>query len=120
MCRPGSIASPKPRRGGSVLLRRLVFVAFFIEVGLLLIVLPWSAFWEQNYFARAWPALHPIFLNNFVRGGVTGLGFVNLVAGVFELTSMFAARDPNAAPLDDPDGAAADQYGKSPDARVEP
>ena len=32
-------------------MRRLIYVAFFLEVGLLLIVLPWSAFWDRNYFA---------------------------------------------------------------------
>jgi hypothetical protein len=120
MCRPGSIASRESRRRSSVLVRRLVFVAFFIEVGLLLIVLPWSAFWEQNYFARVSPILHPIFLNHFVRGGVTGLGFVNLVAGVFELMSMFAVGDSPDTPLDGPDAAEADPYAKTPDARVEP
>jgi hypothetical protein len=85
-----------------------------------LIVLPWSAFWEQNYFARAWPALHPIFLNNFVRGGVTGLGFVNLVAGAFELMSMFAIRVRQDTPLDGSGVADAEPYAKTPDARVEP
>jgi len=75
-------------------IRRLVFVAFFIEVGLLLIVLPWSAFWEQNYLARAWPVLQPLFVNNFIRGGITGLGLVNLVAGVFELMPMFILHAP--------------------------
>ena len=85
-----------------------------------MIVLAWSAFWEQNYFARAWPLLHPIFLNNFVRGGVSGLGFVNLIAGVFELLSIFGARDRHDTPLEGPDGSDADPSGKTPDARVEP
>ena len=30
-------------------------VAFFLEVGLLLLVLPWSAFWEHNYFGLLIP-----------------------------------------------------------------
>ena len=81
--RPASSGSPKSRRRGRTLIRRLVYVAFFLEVGLLLLVLPWSAFWENNYFAEAWPLIRPFLTNNFVRGGVTGLGVVNLViAGV--------------------------------------
>lgn len=75
------------------MIRRLVYVAFFLEVGLVLIVLPWSGFWEHNYFAVAWPALQPIMMNNFVRGAVTGLGVVNLVAGFADLATVFAARD---------------------------
>jgi len=74
-------------------LRRLLFVAFFVEVGLLLIVLPWSSFWERNYFALVWPTLLPLITNNFVRGAVSGLGVLNLVAGFSELTFVFTARE---------------------------
>jgi hypothetical protein len=63
-------------------------VAFFLEVGLLLMVLPWSAFWERNYFASVWPTIAPLIQNNFVRGAVTGVGIVNLVAGFADLTSV--------------------------------
>jgi hypothetical protein len=63
-------------------LRRLLFVAFFIEVGLLLVVLPWSTFWERNYFASLWPVLVPLLTNNFVRGAVSGLGVLTLLAGL--------------------------------------
>lgn len=55
-------------------------------------VLPWSGFWERNYFALAWPPLQSLLTNNFVRGAVTGLGLVNLGAGFTELTRLFAAR----------------------------
>lgn len=87
-----SIGSPRLRPEGSVLLRRLVLVALFIEVGLLLIVIPWSSFWDGNYFVRAVPLLNDIFTNNFVRGGVSGLGVVNLVAGLSELTGVFTTK----------------------------
>lgn len=81
------------RPEGSDLVRRLVFVAFFLEVGLLLIVLPWSSFWEHNYFVLEWPVLEPLITNNFVRGAVTGLGLVNLYAGFSDLAHVFAARE---------------------------
>jgi hypothetical protein len=60
-------------------------VAFFLEVGLLLVVLPWSAFWDRNYFAAAWPWLRPFLTSNFVRGAVTGIGLVNVYAGLADL-----------------------------------
>jgi hypothetical protein len=69
-----------------------VYVAFFLEVGLLLIVLPWSSFWDRNYFLLAWPGLQPFLANNFVRGGVTGLGLVNLIAGLTDLVFVCAVR----------------------------
>lgn len=65
----------------------------FIEVGLLLIVLPWSGFWERNYFAVGWPGVHAFITNNFVRGGVTGLGLVNLVAGFVDLARLLGPRE---------------------------
>jgi hypothetical protein len=71
----------------------LIFVAFFLEVGLLLIVVPWSSFWDQNYFADTWPIVRAIVTNNFVRGAISGLGVVNLVAGFAELSWVFTARD---------------------------
>ena len=66
-----------------------MFVAFFLEVGLLLVVLPWSLFWERNYFATAWPWLRLLVGNHFVRGAVSGLGAVNLAVGLSDLASMF-------------------------------
>jgi hypothetical protein len=70
-----------------------VYVAFFLEVGLLLIVLPWSAFWDSNYFALTWPSFRPFLTNNFVRGAVTGLGVVNLCAGFADLSLVFGSRE---------------------------
>jgi hypothetical protein len=70
-----------------------VYVAFLLEVGLLLIVLPWSGFWEQNYFANTWPPLLALLRNNYVRGAVSGLGLVNLCGGFADLALIFAARE---------------------------
>lgn len=67
-------------------------MVFFIEVGLLLTVLPWSSFWARNYFVYAWPALEPVFASPFFRGGVSGIGLVNLVAGFGEMSAVFGAR----------------------------
>ena len=55
-------------------------------------MLPWSAFWEHNYFAEAWPPLQPLLTNNFTRGAVTGLGVVNLGAGLADLARVFSSR----------------------------
>jgi hypothetical protein len=70
-------------------IRRLVYIAFFIETGLLLVVLPWSSFWSRNYFVMHWPAVAPWLVNDFVRGAVTGLGVVNLCAGVADSMTLF-------------------------------
>ena len=74
------------------MVKRLLLVAYFIEVGLLLVLVPWSPFWERNYFLTAFPALHEIVRNNYVRGGVSGLGVVNLLLGFNELAAVLLAR----------------------------
>jgi hypothetical protein len=73
-------------------LTRLVFLAYFVEVGLLLLVVPWSPFWERNYFIQMWPALERIAGNNLVRGAVSGLGVINLWAAMSELGGLFGLR----------------------------
>ena len=73
-------------------MKRLILVALFLEFGLLLVVIPWSAFWDRNYFAQAIPALHGFITNNFVRGAVSGLGVVNVFLGLSELIKALAAR----------------------------
>ena len=71
---------------------RLILIVFYVEVGLVLAVVPWSAYWERNYFADSLPVLHAIITNSFFRGAVSGLGVVNLAAAIAELRSLLAGR----------------------------
>jgi hypothetical protein len=73
-------------------LSRLVFLAYFIEVGLVLVVVPWSPFWDRNYFVQVWPALEALTRSNLVRGAVSGLGIVNLWAAMAEVSGLFGIR----------------------------
>ena len=54
----------------------------------MLIVAPWSGFWERNFFAQM-PALADWFSNAFVRGGVSGIGVITALAGLAELGGAF-------------------------------
>jgi hypothetical protein len=67
-------------------------VAFFLEIGFVLIVIPWSAFWDRNYFAELMPPLQAFITNNFVRGAVSGLGLINVSVGLTELVAVVLAR----------------------------
>jgi hypothetical protein len=71
---------------------RLLLIIFFLEVGLVLAVAPWSAYWERNYFAGVIPILDAVITNPFFRGAVSGLGLVNLAAAIAELRSLLSAR----------------------------
>jgi hypothetical protein len=73
-------------------LKRLILIAYFLEVGLLLVLVPWSAFWERNYFAVSLPFLQDVLRNNYLRGAVSGLGIVNLLMGFSDLASLLWAR----------------------------
>jgi hypothetical protein len=48
--------------------------------------------WDRNYFLDALPHLRMILTNNFVRGAVSGLGLINIAAGILELVALFASR----------------------------
>jgi len=71
---------------------RLVFLAYFVEVGLLLLVVPWSPFWDRNYFLDLWPAVEAVLRSNLARGAVSGLGLINLWAAMAELATLFGMR----------------------------
>ncbi|MBI4887123.1 MAG: hypothetical protein HY824_08520 [Acidobacteria bacterium] len=75
-------------------MKRLLFVAFFIEMGFVLIVIPWSAFWDRNYFAQLLPPLRALITDNFVRGAVSGLGLIDVAVGITELVSIVLVRSP--------------------------
>ena len=70
----------------------MLLIALFFEVGLVLLVLPWSSFWDRNYFAESFPFVQAVVKNGFARGAVSGVGVVNIAAGVAELLSFFLAR----------------------------
>jgi hypothetical protein len=53
-------------------------------VGLVLVVAPWTQWWEANYLLQPNPLLRSLLLNAFTRGAITGLGLVNLLLAVME------------------------------------
>ncbi len=73
-------------------MRRLVLASLFLWSGFLLIPVPWSTFWDRNYFAQVLPVLQAFLSNNYVRGAVSGLGVVNLYLGIAELVAAITSR----------------------------
>jgi hypothetical protein len=70
----------------------LLFAAYFLEAGLILIVAPWSRFWDRNFFAEALPLLEAILASPYARGAVSGVGLITLLAGLAEIGGAFAAK----------------------------
>lgn len=59
-------------------LRALLVVVCF-EMGALLLYLPWSDFWEKNFFLVHFPALIGFLLHPAFRGAVSGLGALDIL-----------------------------------------
>ena len=64
---------------------------YFIEAGLVLLVAPWSTFWERNWLLDVSPLLDGVLRLTAVRGAVSGVGLVNLCAGMWALAASLAA-----------------------------
>lgn len=62
-------------------------------------LIPWSAFWERNYFADWSAALKALLISNYTRGAISGLGLVNVWVALAELADMFGGQP---RPSDDP------------------
>jgi uncharacterized protein (DUF2062 family) len=101
---PGQEAFTGPdnlnRAPGGGWLQRLssvLFVIFCFELGLFLLIYPWTDAWAQNYFSwfrsshfhSLW---HEFWNNTYFRGAVSGLGVVNMWIAVTEVFRMFARR----------------------------
>lgn len=63
-----------------------LITVYFVEVGMVLVVAPWTMFWDRNYFVESFPFLEAILTSHVVRGGVTGVGLVSLGAALVDVT----------------------------------
>jgi hypothetical protein len=64
-----------------------IYILYCFEIGFFLIVCPWTSLWESNYILYRFPFLQAIFLNNFFKGSVSGLGLVDLFIGGMEVSN---------------------------------
>jgi hypothetical protein len=81
------------------ILRALTVVLLF-EMGALLLYLPWSSFWEQNYFLSHFPQLMPLVLHPSFRGIVSGIGVLDILVafGMFSSGSAPVSVPPPSNP----------------------
>jgi hypothetical protein len=63
----------------------IVYVLFCIELGLVLVALPWmTSYWFSGGFLEHWPQLQSMLQGGFVRGAVSGLGLLDIWLGIME------------------------------------
>ncbi|MDR3721085.1 MAG: hypothetical protein WB559_07345 [Candidatus Acidiferrales bacterium] len=58
---------------------RITILLVWLVLGLALILVPWSDIWETNYFFYQYPALGLLLKNPYLRGAISGLGFMNVL-----------------------------------------
>ncbi|MBP6822318.1 MAG: hypothetical protein KA368_12290 [Acidobacteria bacterium] len=69
----------------------IVYIVVSFEIGILLLILPWSPWWHDNFFLYfIIGKLHAPWMATFlthkaVRGAVTGIGVLNILAGIYEM-----------------------------------
>jgi hypothetical protein len=70
---------------------RIPILLLWLVLGLALILVPWSDIWETNYFLFQYPALAIFLKSAYLRGAISGLGFMNV------LLALEAFRHPSTA-----------------------
>lgn len=63
----------------------------------MLVITPWSRFWDRNYFTALWPWLALVMGNDFVKGAVSGIGLISVLAALGEIMGLIT-RSPDDAP----------------------
>ena len=100
--RPGEIPEPVT---GPIPIERPVYrwyhkmsavllVTFCLEIGLFLLIFPWTDYWDGNYFSGLIPEARQYWNNLYLRGAVSGVGLVNLYIALLEVFRLrrFAKR----------------------------
>ena len=79
---------PRRKRKGWQLWRNRLFLVEFVLVclliGIILIAAPWTSLWTSNSLLAGFPQVRQFLMNDFVRGGISGLGLVDVWLGFWE------------------------------------
>lgn len=60
----------------------------------MLVIAPWTEFWEHNRFVVASSGTSSVLLSPWLRGALSGVGVVTFVAGLLDLIGLFLRREP--------------------------
>jgi hypothetical protein len=71
---------------------RVLVAIYFIEAGLLLIVAPWTTWWQRNYFAELLPWVRWGMAQPVIRVGVVVTGVLTMLAGMSDLRAALVRR----------------------------
>ncbi len=84
---PPSAPAPKPQSAVQLWLHRtsiFLFVLISAVAGVLLVILPWTPEWTDNYLLLSFPWLRTVVTTGFFRGLCSGLGLLDIWIGFWE------------------------------------
>ena len=84
---PPPAAVPHAHSGLQLLLHRtsvFLFVLISAVAGVLLVILPWTPEWTDNYLLLSFPWLRTFVSTGFFRGLCSGLGLLDIWIGFWE------------------------------------
>lgn len=65
----------------------------WMELGVAIILVPWSEYWDLNYFVYQYPSFGIVAANSYLRGAISGLGVLNVLFAL----EAFRRRNPSVA-----------------------
>ncbi len=84
---PPSSTAPPPHRSVQLWMHRtsvFLFVLVSAIAGVLLVILPWTPEWTDNYLLLSFPWLRTFISTGFFRGLCSGLGLLDIWIGFWE------------------------------------
>jgi hypothetical protein len=81
---PGEEAPPPALQLWMHRISVFLFVLISAVAGVLLIILPWTPEWTDNYLLLSFPSLRTVVANGFFRGICSGLGLLDIWIGFWE------------------------------------
>jgi hypothetical protein len=95
--RPVDEAPVHLKHGWAHKLGVIMFVIVCFEVGVFLLIFPWTQQWDGNSLATAIPGLRDYWTSSYFRGAWSGLGLLNIYISIGELLRL---RRPTPPPAD--------------------
>ncbi len=86
---------------------RVLFIVYFLEAGMFLVMAPWSRFWNSRLLSSAPDWIASVLASPFSRGFITGLGLLHVAAAI---TDIELWRRENAQRVPDSPQAKTEEY----------
>jgi len=71
----------------------VILVVFCFYVGLLVFLLPWTRYWNENHYLLTFSPIGRLMSSGITRGVVSGLGLLDLWIGISEIIHYHQHRD---------------------------